>query len=287
LEKISLKAPAKINLYLRVLRKRDDGFHEIETLMQAIDFYDEISLEESATLELSCDDPTIPRDADNLALKAAILMRERYPFPGVSIRLSKQIPVGGGLGGGSSDAAFVMRGLCELFGISPPIEEMKALASKIGSDVPFFLTNGQALATGRGEVLCPVHLPLDYAILLVIPPMSISTAQIYGALKINLTGQHENFLLDNTVDLSKLLFLANRFGNDLETPVLFKFPELGEIKRSLLGTGAFHSLMSGSGSVFYGLFSKDIGIPSEYENLVKLGCSLVRCKPILLPPFGI
>lgn len=287
MEEISLKAPAKINLYLRVLRKRDDGFHEIETLMQAIDFYDEISLEKSSALELSCDNPAIPRDENNLALRAAILMRDRYQFPGVSIRLSKQIPAAAGLGGGSSDAAFVIRGLCKLFGIAPTMEEMAALAAKIGSDVPFFLTDGQALATGRGEVLHSMQLPLDYAVLLIIPPISISTAEIYRALKINLTEQPENFLLDNKVDLSRLLFLANRFGNDLETPVLSKFPELGEIKRSLLGTGAFHSLMSGSGSVFYGLFSKDIGLPREYGSLEKLGCRLVRCKPILLPPFGI
>jgi 4-diphosphocytidyl-2-C-methyl-D-erythritol kinase len=179
-----------------------------------------------------------------------------------------------------------MRGLCKLFEISPSIEEMIALAAKIGSDVPFFLANGQALATGRGEVLHTVQLPLNYAILLVIPPISISTAEIYGSLKINLTGQHEKILLDNKVDLSRLLFLANQFGNDLEMLVLSKFPELGEIKRSLLGTGAFHSLMSGSGSVFYGLFLKDMGLAMEYENLEKLGCSLVRCKPILLPQFG-
>ena len=285
MEKISVKAPAKINLYLRVFGKRDDGFHEIETLMQAIDLYDEISLEKSDILELSCNNPSIPKDKSNIALKAAILLQEKFHFPGVRIKLSKKIPAGAGLGGGSSDAAFVIRGLCKLYGIKTTMEEMVSLAAKIGSDVPFFLTEGQALATGRGDILRPIQLPLDYSILLVIPSVSISTAEIYGALKIDLTAHYDDFLLERKIDLSRLIVLANNFGNDLERLAISKFPELGEIKRSLLGTGAFHSSMSGSGSVFYGLFSKDMSLPTDFESLIKLGCRLVRCKPILLPQF--
>jgi 4-diphosphocytidyl-2-C-methyl-D-erythritol kinase len=150
--------------------------------------------------------------------------------------------------------------------------------------VPFFLSEGQILATGRGEVLQPIELPLNYSILVVIPAISISTAEIYGTLKINLTEKHQNSLLEKRIDLSKLAFLAKRFGNDLEGPALSKFPELGEIKRSLLGSGAFYSSMSGSGSAFYGLFSEDEGHQVGFEKSKKLGCRIVECKPILMPP---
>jgi 4-diphosphocytidyl-2-C-methyl-D-erythritol kinase len=285
LERISLKAPAKINLYLYVLGKRDDGYHEIETLMQAVDFYDEIHLEKSDTIELYCSNPTLPSDKTNLAFRAASLMQEKFRFPGVRIELIKRIPIGAGLGGGSSDAAFVIRGLCRLFDLKPSLDEILPLAAELGSDVPFFLTDGQALAVGRGEILKPIKLPLDYNILITIPPISISTAEIYKNLKIGLTKENRSLSLKNKVDFSSFLFLAKIFGNDLEEVVLSKSPELIELKQSLLGTGAFYSSMSGSGSAFYGLFLPTTGFTAEYEDLKKLGCSLISCKPILLMPF--
>ncbi len=117
MEKISINAPAKINLYLNVLRKRDDGYHEIETLMQAVDLYDKITLEKSDQIELSCSDPALPQNDENLAFKAAALIQREFPFPGVKIGLEKAIPSGAGLGGGSSDAAAVIRGLCRLYSL--------------------------------------------------------------------------------------------------------------------------------------------------------------------------
>ena len=187
MDKISLKAPAKINLYLRVLGKRNDGYHQIETLMQAIDIYDEITLERSDTIEITCDDPSLPLDESNLAFKAASALQDRFYFPGVKIDLKKRIPSGAGLGGGSSDAAFVLRGLCRLYGLFPTPEEILEIAAGIGSDVPFFLSGGQAQVTGRGEIVRSIHLPNHYDIVVIIPPITTSTAEVYSDLRIDLT----------------------------------------------------------------------------------------------------
>jgi 4-diphosphocytidyl-2-C-methyl-D-erythritol kinase len=147
-DKISLNAPAKINLYLQVLGKRPDGYHEIDSLMQAIDLYDHITIEKSDSIELECDDPSIPSDSSNLAFKAAALLQRAAYFPGARIILKKRIPSGSGLGGGSSDAAFVLRGLSQLYNLDLSAEQKKEIAGEIGSDVPFFLSSGQAIVEG-------------------------------------------------------------------------------------------------------------------------------------------
>ena len=285
MEKISIKAPAKINLYLEVLRKRDDGFHEIESLMQAIDLYDDITLEKSDRIELTVNDPSLPADSNNLAFRAAKALQSRFPFPGVKIGLTKNIPMGAGLGGGSSDAAFVLRGLCRLYDLHPSFDELAEIASSIGSDVPFFLSNGQALIKGRGEILEQVNLPINYEIILLSPSMSISTTEVYSNVKIDLTTKRIGPLLTHEIDFEGLLRLANYFRNDLEEVVLEKYPNLLDLKRSLLGSGAFYSSMTGSGSSFFGLFIRGSKNMGGLENLTERGIRVFRCKPILLPPF--
>jgi len=222
--------------------------------MQAVDLYDNISLEKSDRIELVCNDTALPTDSRNLAVKAAIALRENFHFPGVKIELEKNIPMGAGLGGGSSDAAFVMRALCKLYDLHPSYDEISAIAASIGSDVPFFMTTGQALARGRGEILELVTLPLDYDIIIVSPPISISTAEVYGGIKMDLTQKRVVHILKTIVDFSWLLRLAIEFRNDLEEVALAKYPNLLELNRSLLGSGALCSAMTGSGSSFFGIF---------------------------------
>ena len=284
MEKLVVKAPAKINLYLRVLGKRPDNFHEIESLIQAIDLYDEITLEKADHLDIICSDLSIPSDYTNLAYRAAKLLYENKYIPGAKITLLKNIPSGAGLGGGSSDAAFVLRGLCSLYSIALGYNQMLELAGRLGSDVPFFLTCGQALARGRGELLEEIDLSLNYTILLLSPSLHVSTADVYRAVKNNLTKRSAEALLSNRKYLSGFIDISQRFHNDLEDIVLAKYPFLDELKRSLLGAGAFYSSMTGSGSSFFGLFKSDVAIPNELENLKEYGIRFFKCRPILLPP---
>ena len=283
MEKISLRAPAKINIYLFVIDKREDGYHNIESLMQAVDLYDEITLEKSESIELSCSDPGLPPDIENLAFKAAAQLQSRYYFPGVKIDLVKKIPSGAGLGGGSSDAAFVLRGLIKLYGLRPTAQELTEIAVSVGSDVPFFLTRGQALIEGRGEVVRPVKLPLNYEIVIVSPPISISTAEVYRGLNLNLTCKNRYRLLSKRMDLSKLMRASRECRNDLEDVVVSKYPDLANMRRSLLGTGAFLSSMTGSGSSFFGLFAASARPTGRFDYLKERGYRIFYCKPVLLP----
>jgi len=253
--------------------------------MQAIDLYDEITLEKSDSIKLHCSDPALPGGPENLAFKAAAALQGAYHFKGVKIDLIKNIPSGAGLGGGSSDAAFVLRGLCKLYDLKPSRQELSEIAASLGSDIPFFLSGGQALVKGRGEIVSDIRLPLDYEVVIVSPAISISTAEIYKSLKINLTNQSGVSLLITTIDTSGLTELASIFRNDLEEVVLLKFPELGKLKQSLLGAGAFYSCMTGSGSSFFGLFVSGSGKFGELECLAKHGVRVCYCRPIILSPY--
>ncbi len=285
MDKISLKAPAKINLYLRILGKRDDGYHQIDSLMQTIDLYDEITLEKSDIIEMVCDDPALPVDENNLALKATLALRDEYYFPGVRIDLKKKIPYGSGLGGGSSDAGFVIRGLCKLYGIKPNLKTVIALASAIGSDVPFFLTGGQARVSGRGEIINPTQITTDYSVVVITCSATASTAQIYQDVKINLTKNEESFLLLKRIDFSRFRRLLGSFKNDLEEVTLKKLPELSNLKEILDSNGADYSAMTGSGSAFFGIFfSRDIR-QLKMEKILGPGFRVFYCRPVLLPPF--
>lgn len=285
MDTISLKAPAKINLYLRVLGRRGDGYHQIESLIQAVDIYDELTLERSDGIEFQCDNPALPQDESNLAFKAALAMRERRYFPGVKIDLKKRIPSGAGLGGGSSDAAFVLRGLCHLYRLSPSPDEMLAMAAEIGSDVPFFLSGGQALVTGRGEIIRPLHLPRDYTVIVIVPPVASSTAEAYGGTRIGLTKGEPLILLEKRINISRFNRLVKSFSNDLEEVVLRKFPELAGLKRILSEEGAMLSSMTGSGSAFFGLFPQGGGETIIRGERLDSNYRVFRCRPILLAPY--
>ena len=192
---ISFKTPAKVNLGLHILGKREDGFHELETLLQMVKLFDDIRIEFIPSgLELVCDQPDIPQDEGNLVIKAAKILQTKFPdrCKGARIHLNKNIPHGAGLGGGSGNAAGVLLGLNFLWDLKLKRKDLVLIASELGSDVPFFLFSPCAIGRGRGEVLESVESSIRFCILMAYPGFTVSTAMVYGNLKLKLTKRENN-----------------------------------------------------------------------------------------------
>ena len=257
---IRVLAPAKVNLWLRVLRKRPDGYHDIESMVQRVGLSDRITLREApgSEITLECDDPGLPSGPDNLAWKAAHLLRERLSMAdrGLAITLEKRIPAGAGLGGGSSDAAAVLLGLCQLWQITPERLVLLDLAASLGSDVPLFLHPSPSIITGRGETVRPVAPRFDATFLIVYPNVCVSTAWAYGNFR--LTKKHAKYTISTLYESEGGVLPPHRWSeflvNDLEQRVIARFPVVAECKESLMRMGARASGMSGSGSAVFGLF---------------------------------
>ncbi len=256
INRISLKAPAKINLFLEILGKRDDGYHEIETVMQEIDLVDNLQFEEiQEGVRLNCNDKNIPSDENNLVCKAAnLILNECGIRKGVLISLEKNIPVGAGLGGGSSDAAATLKALNLLWKIGLNDAELMEFAAKLGSDIPFFIKGKTALCSGRGEKITPIEVKSEMNYLVIFPHINISTATIYRNLKIDLTKKiiDVSFFLDalkhrKLADISKLLY------NRLEEVIFATYPDLLDVKSALDHFDFCGLSVSGSGSAFFGL----------------------------------
>ena len=256
INRISLKAPAKINLFLEILGKRDDGYHEIETVMQEIDLVDNLQFEEiQEGVKLKCNDKNIPSDENNLVCKAAnLILNECGIKKGVLISLEKNIPVGAGLGGGSSDAAATLKALNLLWKIGLNDAELMEFAAKLGSDIPFFIKGKTALCSGRGEKITPIEVRSEMNYLVIFPHINISTATIYRNLKIDLTKKiiDVSFFLDalkhrKLADISKLLY------NRLEEVIFATYPDLLDVKSALDHFDFCGLSVSGSGSAFFGL----------------------------------
>ena len=255
---ISFKTPAKLNFGLHILGKREDGFHELETLFQMVNWCDEIKIEcLSRGLELVCNQPDIPTDKGNLVIKAAHILQTRYPerCKGARIHLNKNIPHGAGLGGGSGNAAGVLLGLNFLWGLKLKREDLISVASELGSDVPFFLFSPCAIGRGRGEILEPVKNSIRFYVLMVYPGFSVPTASVYGNLKLKLTKRENNIsILKNFLLQSEFAQLGATWTNDLEHVVFNEHPGLSGIKKEMLALGAKGALLSGSGSTVFGIF---------------------------------
>lgn len=259
---LTLTTPAKINLYLRVLKKRPDGYHEIESLFCPVGLYDRLVLTPANRISISCAAAQVPSDESNLAHRAASRffkaletrgLRGRPPdLRGVHIELEKRIPVGAGLGGGSSDAAAVLKGLNQICGSPFGSDYLRSLALSLGADVPFFIEPRSAIATGIGERLEPFHnLPKYYAII-IFPGILTATAEVYKKLKLRLTKQQKKI---SNFDFTGQEFDARRhLVNDLETVTENHHPEIKAAKTMLRQKGAMGALMSGSGSSVFGLF---------------------------------
>lgn len=270
---LTLNAPAKINWFLKILGLRDDGFHEIRSLIQKITLCDELAFAPSEDLMLKAD-VEIPVE-ENLVYKAAVLLKERYNVQaGALIYLRKKIPMGAGLGGGSSDAAAALVGLSKLWSLNVPAGELCGIAAQLGSDVPFFLHGPISYAHGRGELLSPCKALKTLNILLVKPPAHISTAWAYGTLAAERAGKSKGIREEAGSELTKKVLKVNNIRhlirlfeeaeinglnetvlNDLESIVINNFPVIADIKAKLSGMGSKFSLMSGSGSTVFGVFN--------------------------------
>jgi 4-diphosphocytidyl-2-C-methyl-D-erythritol kinase len=268
---ISFKTPAKVNLGLHILGKREDGFHELETLFQMVNWCDEIKIEcLPRGLELVCNQPDIPTDDGNLVIKAAHILQNRYPnrCKGAIIHLNKNIPHGAGLGGGSGNAAGVLLGLNFLWGLDLTRDDLISIASELGSDVPFFLFSPCAIGRGRGEILEPVKNSIRFYILMVYPGFSVPTASVYGNLKLKLTKRENNIsILKNFLLKSDFAQLGATWSNDLELFVFKEYPALSGIKNELLALGAKGALLSGSGSTVFGIFDNPETANNAYARL--------------------
>ncbi|HUM18596.1 MAG TPA: 4-(cytidine 5'-diphospho)-2-C-methyl-D-erythritol kinase [Candidatus Nitrosotalea sp.] len=250
-----LRTSAKVNLALEVLGKRADGYHEIATVLQAVDLFDRMLVEAADTLSLHTDDPDLPTDDDNLVMRAARLLQKASGTDhGARIRLQKRIPVAAGLGGGSSDAAAALWGLNRLWNLRWPKARLQELAVELGMDVPFFLGTGRAVARGRGEDLTPLPAGGGYALVLVNPRMPLSTREVYGRVpagwRAEPTGTERVIEALRTRNVSKV---AAALTNNLESVVEPVLPVIGRMKAALLAAGALGAIMSGSGPTVFGV----------------------------------
>lgn len=260
MDTLVIKAPAKINLFLRVIGRRPDGYHNLHSLMCPVGLYDTLTLlPNRPAISVACTHPQVPEDSTNLVAQAAMhFFDAAFPGktdspPGVHIDIQKQIPVGAGLGGGSSDAAAVLKALNIHFGAPLNMPELKAVGARIGADIPFFLCGGPAMARGIGDQLQAFPYLPPWTVLLVYPNASVSTAWVYKNLNLRLTKDEKK--------LSRFHFDGRFFNvdkhlvNDLEAVTQRQLPVIQEIKRLLLAHGAAGAMMSGSGSTVFGLFA--------------------------------
>ncbi len=257
-----LKAPAKINWSLYVLNKREDGYHNILSLMQCVELYDTLTFEHSDVIEVITDMDILY--SQNLVYKAALSLKSYAGIKnGAKIILKKEIPSGAGLGGGSSDAAYTLIGLNKLWGLRLKNDELKIIGSRLGSDVPFFFHCPMAIAEGRGEILNPLKIDKSYALLLIKPSVSISTAWAYENIGANYkaneltkTGHKDNNikLIYDALKTGDISSLKSMIHNDFEEIIIEKYPVIGSLKQRLLDAGASAAIMSGSGSTVFGLF---------------------------------
>lgn len=260
---LTVFSPAKINLYLRIVGRRPDGYHELETLMLPLDFGDEITLSSKESgLTLECDNPSLPTDDSNLALRAAKRLAERYGVKqGAKLVLTKRIPLAAGLGGGSSNAATVLLGLTRLWAVRADDAILHELAAGMGSDINFFVAGGAAVCRGRGELIEPVSCKLSASVLLVNPGFGISTKWAYegwakAAAESRLTvSPPQVSLLVRALAEDDLAGVSRSLFNLLEAPSIRKFPVLDLIKKAMCNDGASGALMSGSGATVFGLFA--------------------------------
>ena len=265
-----IRAPAKLNIRLKVLDRRPDGYHELNSIMVPIDLFDSLEIEPvSEGIELTCDGYEVPTDESNLVYRAARSFLDRSGIPlGLSIKLSKKIPVAAGLGGGSSDAASTLLLLNEICSLPFTSRELHQMALGLGADVPFFIDCRPALARGIGEILEPlIKWPKSWYIL-ITPPVQVSTGWVYSQLKLKLTTGEYDYILGALSQ--KKIAISHILENDLEEVTSAAFPIIKTIKSELVDAGAEGALMSGSGPSVFGVFpSRDHALAARQKMMSK------------------
>lgn len=255
LKTLTLQSPAKINLRLEVLGKRADGYHDLKMVMCRISLFDEVTLtlNDDNNISVVCDNNSVPCEEENIAWKAASAFKKASGINnGIHIRIKKRIPMGGGLGGGSSNAATVLLGLNSLTGNTLSTEKLMKMGLTLGADVPFFIFKRPALAEGIGEKLSPISGLPELSLILVNPGVEISTASIFNSLNLGLTKPIETLsIAEFNCSLSEVLAILH---NDLEDVTFNKYPKVKMVKEMLHHHGAAGVLMSGSGSTVFSLY---------------------------------
>lgn len=286
-EGFTLPAYAKINLALRVLGRRPDGYHEIQTLFQTVTLRDRLTFEplgEAGRFELRCDAPGVPVDESNLVSRAARALCERYaPRKGARIYLEKLIPAQGGLGGGSSDAAAALLGLSRLWELETGKSELSEIGARLGADVPFFLTGGTALGEGLGTDITPLEDAPRKPLIIVTPGVKVSTAEAYRALRAPALTKAESLakLPSSRAEAQKTGSLYDELRNDFESVVFNLRPEIERARNALTQAGAEKALLAGSGASVFGLF----GSREEQERAARLlrfeaGWQIFTCETL-------
>lgn len=270
-----MKANAKINLGLDVLRRRKDGYHDVCMVMQSLDLSDDVFLEKRSDdeIRLKTNLASLPDDESNLAYKAAKLMKEKYRIKqGVAVSIQKRIPIAAGMAGGSADAAAVLRGMNELFDLGLSMEELQKTGVKLGADVPYCVMGGCALAEGIGEKLTKLDGPSGYPILLAKPDIEVSTKHVYESLSLEDKSSHPDVKqLLQDVENQEVSAMARHIGNILETVTIAEYPVIDQIKKQMKVSGAVNSLMSGSGPTVFGIFEDGTVLQNAYSDMVKTG----------------
>ncbi len=271
MKELKLKAMAKINLGLDVLRRRADGYHDLRMIMQSVCLYDQLKLkrQQEPGISISTNLAYLSTGEDNLVYKAAKLLMDEFQIQeGVSIHLKKCIPIAAGLAGGSSDAAAVLVGMNRLFELGLSQEALMKRGVRIGADVPFCVMRGTALSEGIGDILTPLPDAPDAFVVLAKPPVHVSTAFVYGNLQVDKLVSHPDIDAQVQAVRDKDLYrIAELMGNVLETVTILSCPVIGEIKNCMKRQGALNAMMSGSGPTVFGLFDDEQAARRAYEEL--------------------
>ena len=278
---MDLRAYAKINLGLDIVGKKENGYHELRTIMQQIDLYDEIKIyaepesggsNDRGQILLSCNDTMVPADERNLAYKAARMLFDEFDITdAMLIEIEKNIPVSAGLAGGSADAATVLKGVNEYFGLGLSMDELIARGTKIGADVPCCIMGGTAYAGGIGEELAPLGIPGDYIVLVAVPDTRVSTKWAYSAYdEIESKGHVRHPDIDQlraAIEMEDFGCIPEFLGNVLEYATIPEYPIISKVKNTMMQNGAAAALMSGSGPSVFGLFMDEEKAARAYDVL--------------------
>ena len=275
MDHISLKALAKINLGLDVVRRREDGYHEVRMIMQTIHLYDKLDIQKTTEsgIAITSNLSYVPTNENNLVYKAGKLLMDEFDIKeGVSVYLQKRIPVAAGMAGGSTDAAAMLYGMNQIFDLGLSRKELMERGVKIGADVPYCLMRGTALAEGIGEKLTSLPPMVKCPVLIAKPAISVSTKFIYENLKLNEETIHPDIdQLITDIKAKDLHAIAGHMGNVLETVTIPEYPVIAEIKEQMMKSGAVNAMMSGSGPTVFGLFEDEETVKKAYDDMVKSG----------------
>ena len=290
MDKIQLKALAKINLGLDVLRRREDGYHEVKMIMQTIGLHDDLEIRKTKTpgIQVKTNLYYLPTNENNLVYKAAKLLMDEFQIQdGVSIQLKKRIPVAAGMAGGSSDGAAVLWGINQMYGLGLSMQALMERGVRLGADVPYCIQRGTALAEGIGEKLSVLPPMPKCTILIAKPGISVSTKFVYENLHANDLKPEQHPDVDSMIEAMRqkdLGLLCSRMGNVLETVTIPAYPVIQEIKDLMLEQGAVGALMSGSGPTVFGLFTNPKAAAKAHEEM-RFGAGAELAKQVYLTNF--